>query len=371
MEVQEQRQLLDRWYGYMKNQQQEQADTQKQEIEDQSGDFTDPDLKRLYELFKVRYYLMYDDLENSAKCLADTGLVQDDKYHWLNYYYYFFRGIYHYTRQEYKTAIEWYTKARLFIADIPIEETAELFYKLAAACNRSYQISLSIQHAERALEIFKEHSHFKRISGCESLLGLNNYDIDQYKEAEQHYQEALIYVEKADDSLLKLRILHNLGYLYSEKNEPKKALDYLNQVKQLLETEIELIKDNYLKTQNSFLLCRSYFETDQPEKAKEALERGLALSKDEGYEDYEFHLNLLKTKFMEPSHFEEVYSEGITFFKEHDFWEYVIEYSEELASYLRGTGNHEKAVEYFSLAVDARNKMKKERALFDDQKTLI
>lgn len=366
METEEQKEWLERWYGYMKDQQQDNADTQKEKIDARLDEFTDPELKKLYDLLKVRYHLMYEDLEKSTRALAETSLVEEDKYHWLNYYYYFFRGIYHYQRKEYKTAIDWYTKARLFISDIPIEETAELFYKLAAACNRTYEISLSIKHTERALKIFKDKSYYKRVASCESLVGLNNHDIKQFKEAEYHYHEALIYVEKANDKLLKMRILHNLGLLYTEKGDPKAALDYLGQCEKFWNTSNDLFEDHYLKAQTLYLLTKNYFKTDQIEKALQKLHNGLNLASENENLTYFHRFDLLKAKFAEPVRFERAYKEGICYFKDRERWELVIEYGEELASYLRGTGNHEEAVGYFELVSDARNKMKKERELSHD-----
>lgn len=365
MEVAVQKEWLDRWYGYMKNQQQEQADTQKRKIDENFDELTDPELKKLYKLLMVRYYLMYEDLDNATLELAETGL-EEDKYHWLNYYYYFFRGIYHYEKREYPTAIDFYNKARLFISEIPIEETAELYYKLASACTMSYQISLSIKYAERALEVFKNKSHYKRISGCESLLGLNNHEIEQYKEAERCYRDALIHVEKIDDKILKLRILHNLGHLYSDQNKPEKALEYLIQVSEFLDLQNDSLKDDYLRVQNLYLMTRNYFKTDQKEKAKDTLHIGHILSKNLDNQDYWQHFNIIKAKFLQSDLFVKVYKEGISYFNEHRLWEYVDQYGEELAFYYRGTENHKEAADYFYLAAEARNQIKKERMVYDD-----
>lgn len=361
MEVKEQRECLDRWYGYMKNQQHDNADTRKRKIETQANDFTDPDIRKLYKLLNVRYYLLHTDMEKATTALAETGTVEDDKYHWLNYYYYFFRGIYHYERHEYSMAIDYYMKAKLFISDIPFEETAELYYKMASAYNRTYEISVSIRYTEKALTTFKGHFCFKRIADCENLLGLNNHDIHQYNEAEKHYHDALIYAEKADDTILKKRILHNLGLLYTEQNDPKRALEYLHQVYETLP-----LFDKYLKCQNLYLLARNYFKTDKIDKARHMLNIGLDLSTSCGYMDFYYQFALLKTKFFEPFFFVKSYKEGISYFVEHELWEYVIEYSEELATYLRGVGDHEDSLTYFQLAVDAKNTMKKERVFVHD-----
>lgn len=360
MKAEQQKEWLDRWYEHMKDQKLDDADTEKEKIEAFLDQF-EPDMKALYKLLMVRYHLMYTDLEKAATSLAETGLVENDKYYWLNYYYFFFRGIYHYERHEFHMAIDYYTKAKLFVSDIPIEETAELYYKLAASYNRAYEISVSIRYTEKALSIFKSHACFKRIADCENLLGLNNHDIHQYNEAKKHYHEALIFAEKAMDPLLKKRFLHNLGLLYTDQNDPKNALDYLHQVYETLNTQ-----DQYLKCQNLYLLAQNYLKTDGIEKARSIIYSGLDLSKTCGFLDFFHQFSLLKTKFFEPFLLERVYREGIAYFNDHQLWEYVIEYSEELATYLRGIGDHKAAIEFFQLAIDAKNAMRKEREFVHD-----
>ncbi|HET7580999.1 MAG TPA: tetratricopeptide repeat protein [Bacillales bacterium] len=370
MNVEEQRERLDHWYGTLKNLQQDHADTQKSQIEANFSEITDPEMKKLYELLTVRYYLMCEDLERAAVALAETG-PEADKYHWLNYYYDFFRGIYHYERKEYKLAIDYYNKARLFISDIPIEETAELYYKLASACNRIYQISRSIKYAERALEIFKDKALYKRMADCENLLGVNNQDVQQFKEAEQRYQDALIHVKKARDEILEIRILHNLGVLYSDQNKSEKSLEFLNRVYDFINTEKNQFHDEYLRSQSLYLLAVNHFKIDQSQKAREVLESGIGLSKATKNLTYFHRFNLLKAKFLEPSQFKEVYQKGISYYRENKRWQLVVEYGEELASYFRGTGEHKEAAEYFHLAAEARNQIKKKRMVSDDEKIFI
>lgn len=362
METVEQRKWLDRWYEYIKNDQRNNADTRKKKIEARLHEFTDPDMVKLYHLMNARYHLMYKDLDKASEEISNTCINTDEKYHWLNYYCYFFYGIYYYERRDFKTAIDHLTKARLFISDIPIEDTAELYYRLAAACTRTYQISKSIKLANKALEIFESRSNFNQMANCENLLGLNNYQIDQFKEALRCYHRALVDVQKTNNSLLKLRILHNMGLLYSDQKRTSKALEYLNQVY----SNRDKLNETYLIIQNLYLIAFNHTLIDQMDQAIPLLEDGLKLSQKFDFKDFYYQFDLLKVKYRETERFESAYEEAIDYFKTKEWWEYIIEYGEELATHLRKKGDHRKAVAYYELAIDARNQIRKEREIDND-----
>ncbi|HEX7063560.1 MAG TPA: hypothetical protein VF199_00700 [Bacillales bacterium] len=357
MEVKEQKERLDRWYWAMKYEGKEDADLQKRNIDARLEEFSNPEMKSLYELLVIRYHLMYKDFENAASAFAETGPVEDEN-HWLNYFYYFFRGIYHYDRKEYRAAIDNYMKAKPLALEITMIELAELYYKLASAYLRTYETALSIEFTKKALEIFKERSHYIRMADCNNLIGINLKDIKQYKEAEHFYHDAVIHATKADDEPLKMRIFHNFGVLYTEQNDPKTAISYLQKVNQCLDKQ-----DEHLKVQNLYLLARNYFKTDQVEKARNHLSEGIILSSGHEDQEYYYHCKLLEAKFLKPDRFESVYIEGIAYYQNHELWEFVYEYGQELASYYRGSEFYQVACEYYDLAINARNNIEKERAL--------
>ncbi|HET7658563.1 MAG TPA: tetratricopeptide repeat protein [Bacillales bacterium] len=355
MEVSEQKEWLDRWYRYMKNQQLDNAKTRKEKIEAHLDEFTDPDLRKLYKLLMIRYHVMFLDLESAAKMITETGPDEENKYHWLNYYYFFFRGFYHLECREYKTAVTYFTRAKLFISDIEVEETAELYYKLAVAYFRTFQISRSIKYSNKALIIYEEKSYFKRIADCENTLGMNNLFIGQYKEALNHYNNALKSVEKTNDKILKMIILHNLGNLYTELNKPINALNYLNQA-------IKGLPLNS-KCQTFYLITKNYFKVNQSELALKYLQRGLELADQHQYFDYKYHFSLLRAKYLDQELYDSVSKKAIDYFKANESWDYVIEYSEDLATHLRSIGNHKEAMNYFHLAVITKNQIKRERVI--------
>ncbi|HEU5141476.1 MAG TPA: tetratricopeptide repeat protein [Bacillales bacterium] len=361
MEIEHQQELLRRWYELMKDQDRERAVERKEKIDSAYLYQLDPDMKSLYDLLIVRYHLMCEDLERAADALADVGPVEEDCRHWLNYYYYFFRGIYHYDRQEYKAAIENYLKAERLVYDISLGEIGEFFYKLASAYHRTYKISLSIRYTEKALEVFKKLGHYARISDCESLLGVNNKDIEQYKEAEKYYHDALIHAAKTQRDSSRMLIYLNFGALYSEQNDPETAISYLNKAEQLIE-----LQENQLKVRLLYLLAKNYFKTEQTAKAQSKMKTGLVNATSYGNLIYYHRFSLLKAKYLERAQFEELYMDGISYYCAYERWELIIEYSEELAAHCREVGKFQKACEYYDLAIMAKNKIEKGRALSYD-----
>lgn len=357
LKVADQREFLNLWYEAIKSQDLEEARNWKKRFDSRSELFTDPELKKFFKLLVLRYHLMREDYEE-AEAAHNRLKPEREKGHWLNYYYHFFKGIYYYDQLQYDQAIEHYTQANLFTADISPEETAEFYYKLASAYHRNYEITRSIKCAEISLDIFRQRFHHKRMAACEILLGINNKDIEQYKEAERHYHNALLSVEKSADRLLKIIVYHNYGVLSSNQNDAKTALSFLMKARKLIEPW-----ENRMKVQSLYLIAKNYFKIDRTDIALRKLHFALMISEHGGYPDYFHHCTMLYAKYEEPDRFESAYREGISFFNDRERWDNVIGYSEELAAYYREKGFHELSGEYYELAALARNKLKKERVL--------
>lgn len=355
LNVADQREFLNLWYEAIKSQDLEEADNWKKRFDSRSGLFTDPELGKLYDLLQLRYHLLRQDYGRAEESLRQLR-PEAVQAHWLNYYYHFFKGIYHYDRLQYDQAIDHYKKANFFTEQLTPDESAEFYYKLAAAYHRNYEITRSIKCAETALDIFRQKSHHKRVTACEILLGINNKDIAQYKEAERHYHNALIAVEKSGDRLLKIMVYHNYGVLSSNQGDPKASLSFLKKAKRLIEPW-----ENRMKVQSLYLLANNYYQSNERDIARRKLHFAIMIAEQSRYPDYIHHCTMLKSKYERPDQFEAVYRQGISFFSERGRWDNVTRYSEELAAYYREKGFHEMAGEFYELAALSRNKLKKER----------
>ncbi|HET7629609.1 MAG TPA: hypothetical protein VFK44_14650 [Bacillales bacterium] len=352
--------LLD-WYRTIKEDNFEAAEKMKQTMDAGESEVTDPEMKTLYKLMVARYHLLYKDLEKFASVIAEVDPDVENEQHWLNYYYYFFRGIYHFERNEYRTALELYNNARALVFEQGIEEIAQFYYKLSTVYHRLHRITLSNQYAEKALKIFKDKQNYNMMADCHNVLGLNNLFAMQYHDSERHFQDALICVEKKPGNTFKNYILHNTGFLYFDQKYFETALKYLNMV-----DNTHQIHDKYFYVQNLFLRTECYFCTDQITKAESLLNTVLDECVRNDNTLYFHRCEMLKSKFMQPAKFVDSYKEGIDYFLSNEIWSIVIPYCEELANYLGGIERFKEACFYYRKAIEARLQIEKERVLGND-----
>lgn len=356
MKIEEQQELLEHWYKSIKAIDRAEANNWKKRFDSREDLFTTDEQQKFFKLLTFRYHLMNEDMKRAKQTLESLRPEKEEE-HWLNYYYHFFIGIYYFDGKDYVKSIEHFTQAKAFAAKLETEELAEFDYKLAYSYYKNYEITQSIKYAEKSLELFRTKIDFKRISNCENLLGMNNSNIEQYKEAELHFHNALVASEKSEDRLTKFMVLQNYGKLSTKQNKTKTALSLLTRAKKLIHPW-----ENRIKVQNLFLISKNLFRNGEIDIARRKLNFDLIIAEQNEYIDYFHHCNMLMAKYVNTDLFEETYQEGISFFYENKLWVYVIEYSEDLASHYRDHDFHEHSGQYYHLAVLAKNKFKEKRA---------
>lgn len=351
---------LDQWYNHLREQEKEKAIELKDEIEPLMKETSDPALKNTYDLLLIRFYLLLNDLDRAGESLEKLEPFEEQTDSRLNYFYYYFHGIFLLEKKRYRDSINNFLKAQPYLCRMGDRlELAEFIYKLAAAYHRANYITLSIDKASEALKLFKDEYHYKRSADCENLLGVNNKFISQYEEAEVHYHNAIIYTEKFKDNQIKNMVYHNLGNLYLHQNLFEAAINYLLKANQLMKP------NEYERwAKNLYLLSKAYFKENQTEEACKWLEKGLNFCLEQNNEEYIHHLRMLQAKYIsEGFNFEKTYREGIAYFERQRMWEYVIEYGEELGTYYKENGLYQEACSYFYQAIEARNQTEREVAL--------
>lgn len=356
MKTEEQQELLEHWYKAIKSLDTAEANNWKKRFDSREDLFTSHEQRKFHELLSLRYHLMNEDYRKAAQML-ETLRPEPEEMHWLNYFYHFFKGQYFFGYKNYLESIDHLLKAKVFASNLETEELAEFYYKLAFSYYKNYEITQSIKYAEKALDLFRSKVNFKRIANCENLLGMNNSDIEQYKEAELHFHNALVSSEKSEDRLTKFMVLQNYGKLSTKQYKTKTALSLLTRAKKLIHPW-----ENRIKVQNLFLISKNLFRNDHKDIARRKLSFALIIAEQNEYIDYFHHCNMLMAKYVNTELFEDTYQQGISFFYENKLWVYVIEYSEDLASHYRDHDLHEHSGQYYHLAVLAKNKFKEKRA---------
>lgn len=351
---------LDLWYISMREQDKEKAIRLKKELESTILEATEPILETTYNLLQVRFYLLLKDYTGVLQNFSDVGSVRDLADHQLKYYYYFFNGIFLYDNKRYEDAVDSYLKAEPYLKKgNDNRETAEFKYKLATAYHRADHLLLSVYEAREALALFQKEYNFTRCADCENLLGANIKYIERYDIAEKHYQKALKLVGKVGDLRRKSAYYKNLGALYSEQNLSESAINCLKKAYELMGPE----EYTGQRIRNVYLLTKEHFRAEKTSEACEWLEKGIKLSFEQEDGEHLHRFKMLEAKYYNPLNYEKAYREGIDFLQENKLWEYVMEYSEELAVYYREKGQLESAVEYYDLTIKVRKIIEKKGVL--------
>ncbi|MCA0986874.1 tetratricopeptide repeat protein [Guptibacillus algicola] len=346
---------LDTWYKEMRLRNFEEVTILKKRIEDEIVGVEDPDMLTKYLLLTFRYHILFKEADKANDILEKLYHVQERLSEDLEYFYYYFLGLYYYQNRKFKEANEQYTKAHKLLSSMKTNnaELAEFYYQQALVHNRISQITLSNNLASRCLDLFNKEYNFKRAADTEILLGVNNRIILNYGEAEHHFQNALKYAESFNDKRLKSIIYHDLGYVFSFQNDSEKALRYYQSA--LHNNEEHEIED---RSKTMFLIASEYYKINDFDLARHWIDKGLQLVTKKEYLEYIYHFKLLRLKLDgDGNNREELLKDAVIYFEAKNYWIHVSDYGEMLADYYFNSGQYKSASFYFRLANDARKKI--------------
>lgn len=356
--------LLNDWYECMRTHDVQQAELIKEQIDERLPMIQqDKELLVYYTLLDFRYKIMRRQLTQSKELLIKVESFREELTDLLNYYYHFFQGMYHWRSGNYREALEQYWYAEEQLEKIPDQlERAEFHYRVAGVYYDMGKNVRSIQHIRKAQEIYTQDPNYEmKLADCENLLGLNNIDLKQYEEAEQHLIHALDLAQKHTDDELTILIKSNLGYLYSEQRLSDVAIRHLTDVYHS-PTDKKSVSDRY---KTIFLLAKEHYRMGEHEKANSLVAEGLEECKCANNQYTAHRLNILKVLYLsdDAENIEAVVKAGIEYFQEKELWYLVQEYAEILARKLHDLNNYEKASYYFNLSCEAKDKIFEKEAL--------
>ncbi|HET7628022.1 MAG TPA: hypothetical protein VFK44_06485 [Bacillales bacterium] len=279
----------------------------------------------------------------------------------MDFHYHFYQALFHYDQEHYERALDCLNQAGRTVFEMELEETGEWYFMLAAVYQRLYGYALSMKYCEKAMHIFSCKQNFRRMASCENLFGINNQDIGQHNDAENHYRAAIRLCSHADCTFMYMTVFHNIGVLHSKKDDPITALFYLKKANRLLSPE-----DVTNRTKNLYLLACNHFIIGNTQEASRCFHEGLKVAAAGSNETYVHRFEALRAKYLRPDAFETTYKKAIAYFLHRQRWEFVIEYGEELGLYYGKRKRFKEAYDYCDLAIIAKNKLEKERELAHD-----
>ncbi|MFK3960594.1 helix-turn-helix domain-containing protein [Guptibacillus hwajinpoensis] len=355
--ISEMTKYLKDWYREMRIRDLEQVENKKKKIEKEFENIEDPILLTTYLLFKFRYHLLNLELDKSNTLLERLYIVQESLNHDLEFYYYYFLGLYYYQLKKFSDSLEVYKKAEKLskTMNLDVGELSEFYYQKALVHGRLYQVALSNNHAVKALSLFNQEYNFKRSADIEVLLGINNLRILNYEEATNHFKNTLKYAESFNDKYLKSIVYHNLGLVSAAMGLSLEALDYYKSGLQYINED-----DSEEVVQTIYLIATEYSKLNKIENAEKWLATGLKQALNNEVINYVYHFKILEhhVKQTYNSDYEVLLKEeAIPYFEEKQSWKYVTDYCEKLADYYNHSSQYKNASYYYRLANDARKKI--------------
>ncbi|WP_085524336.1 tetratricopeptide repeat protein [Tuberibacillus sp. Marseille-P3662] len=343
------------WYKALRSQDLETSRKIKQAFDREPSHLDDMTARNFHQLLNLRYCILEEDFETAASMMSLLNVNRFET-ELLNYYAYFFKGLYHHYVKQYDQAERHFRLAEKQLTNIydPIEQ-AEFYYKFALTYYQTRQSVLSINYAQKALDRFHWHDSQERLADCLMLLGINYTDVKQFGVAEENLHEATDYARCLSMSKLISRIHHNLGFLYAEQDMSKAAIKYLT------DSLEENTDQPYVQTY--YLLAREHFKLEDDQKANDYIDEGIKWCKAFGEIEYKVHFQLLKETFNPTHQFEKIFKNGVNYFIDNQMWNYIKEYAETLADFYRKQDLFEPATKYYHIAVQAQCKNTKEACL--------
>lgn len=124
-----------------------------------------------------RHQLWMNQTEDLEKLKHELLPHKDEMNEELQYYFYFFLGLYESLKSDQNDAIHYLEKAeeRLPLLNDELEEAEFHFRTSGVYYNNRYSL-LSIRHVQKAMDIFAKHEDIHSIYRCKIVLALNYSD---------------------------------------------------------------------------------------------------------------------------------------------------------------------------------------------------
>ena len=362
---------LNDWYTSIKNDQVEQAEIIKTEVEKELLNMEEnQDALLYYQLLDFRHEIMLsymnskeiEDLHNAYETIKEIE-KQGQLTGMLEYYFYFFKGMYEFRRKELTTAISAYRIAESKLSEVEDEiEKAEFFFKVSYVYYYMKQTYFSMNYANRALKIFREYEEYAvQTVRCQFIVAGNLIDSLEYERALEQFLNSLEIAKESNiDHLIAMSHM-NIGICYDELKEYKKASQHL-----ILALEIfEKSKHSFL-TKTLFTL--TYVEAKQQnyDVALTYFRKGRFIADKSDDKEYSAKFKILEGLFFSDGE-NQLIKNAFSYLTSRKMFADVENFSIEVADYFHEQGNLMLSNEYYRMSIEARRKIKKGEIINENQ----
>nr|WP_249871765.1 helix-turn-helix domain-containing protein [Oceanobacillus saliphilus] len=307
----------------------------------------------MFEIHKVRYYLILGEYDEALKKINELNEVSSTFDNLQQFYWYKFRGNYSTLKDsEYYQSMRMYKMAEEKINQIDVseEEVADLNYIIAVTQSKLRNTLETIEYANKALNVFMKQYNFIRCAQCHNVLGISYRRIKLYDKAIKNFNLAL-HLGKLNKNRQLIQLTNqNLGYLYSSKGEPVEAIKYYKEI--IFDTEVSLVE----RLASVSSLVREYYNIEDYEEAKKSIKYGLELIDQfndiKPYKIFYYVIHtynyLLSERFTDFENM--VVKNFIPYLKKHKDYASIIIYAELIAKYYEQLYKYKDAAKYYKEA---------------------
>jgi len=345
---------LKNWYEIIRRRDIEKATKEEKEITLIVNSLKEPSILINYHIFSAKYLMLLNKFDEAENIIKQVELQKKLFTNEQNYYFHLVDGIYKYSKNRFIDSLQSFTIAEKIVKEIKVDET-ELFYLLALNHSRLYHVTLAIHYGSIALANYdKVMDNIKSIE-TRIILSINYIRIKDYDSAYLNLTRSLKVAEGLNDEYLIGNVKHNMGYLFSKKEQHKEAIKYylesLNNKEEASET--------YLTT--LFYLAQEYFKIKDLENAKYVINNGLKLATEINTIIYLNKFKVLYYQNLATDELSDEYQEHleetvIPYFTKQENWVEVSQYAEALANYYSEDGKHKQASFFYKLAYESIKK---------------
>lgn len=355
-------QLFEEWNRYLLLNDTQNSDAYYQRIKERISDSNDIFVVMTYNIYLIRYHLIHNDLE-AAKTIIDFFIpLQNDMPDILKFSYQKYRGNYFYLKGQYLESEPFFKDAKNYLISVKELyniEKADLFYMYGLTLGRLNKNTLSIFHMDEALSIFQQCYQMRRCTDCHLMLGVIYRRMQDYKEAEKHYNFARQLAISSNYIDILIKVENNLGYLKAKLGKSEEAIDHY--LKSFEQSNPSINED---KINTIINIIKEYHKIGFKEQVEKWLHEGLDLLQSNEQFTEIYKEQMIELRFYQyivndyPPGFEDfILNEAIPYFESIKMYQRIVLLAKTLGDYYQERNEYKSAATSFAIANSAYEKI--------------
>ncbi|WP_050616005.1 helix-turn-helix domain-containing protein [Bacillus testis] len=265
--IEEIKHLLQQFLESVLNMHEEKATHLFQQLHGREDFIACTNLAYIYELYKLRYYLLMDQAALASVCIQNLEKSKRKFSQHETYLFQYFFALYLIKERKFTAALSIFKE--LQTTEHPAYlEASDFFYYKSLIYSHLHHSALAIHYANVALKRFELDNNFFRMIDAQLLIAIQLTVNGQYGEAEMLFDRLLNSSQLSKNGKRTAMILHNRGFLHNCQNDCEKAIEYY---KASIRYSANSQNEWYIATLLN--MANIYIFTNEHQKAVEVLER--------------------------------------------------------------------------------------------------